>query len=169
VTQPPAQDQDQDPVFAPDTGQQPEVSPGIEQPATTPGTGTGTGTGILPDVGQQLGQQPDIDVDAGVDVGQQPDIGSLTEIITEPINAQQPQFGAEPTAPEITEPQQLAEPTGPGLGTPASPAPQTQLSDRTPRLDDDDDDEPFFDDDGEGLFGVRDVEATFDFGNEVIR
>jgi hypothetical protein len=158
VTQPPAQDQD--PVLAPDTGQQPEISPGIEQPAVSPGVGTGTGT--LPDVGQQPGQQPDTGVDSGVDVGQQPDTGSLTDIISEPINAQQPQLVAEPTAPETTQPQQPAEPTGPELGTRPSEAQQTQAPDRTPRLDDDDDDEPFFDDDGDGIFGVRDVEATLD-------
>jgi len=97
-----------------------------------------------------------------VDVGQQPDTGSLTDIISEPINAQQPQLVAEPTAPETTQPQQPAEPTGPELGTRPSEAQQTQAPDRTPRLDDDDDDEPFFDDDGDGIFGVRDVEATLD-------
>jgi len=165
---PPAPDvQDQDPALGRETRQQPDISPGIEQPPVTPETGTGTGTSTLPDVGQQPGQQPDIDVDSSQDTAQQPDTGLLTDFNSS-RNAQQPQFGTESTAPETAEPQPLAEATGPGLGAATRPRMEEEEEDEE-RLFDPDDDEPFFDPDDGGLFGEREVEATFDFENEVLR
>jgi hypothetical protein len=101
-----------------------------------------------------------------VDVGQQPDTGSLTDIISEPINAQQPQFGAEPTAPETTEPQQPAEPTGPGLGTPTVTTQEPPTTDRPPRLFGEDEEEDEEDPENTILdetfsSGILDAESVF--------
>jgi hypothetical protein len=110
-------------------------------------------------------------VDSGVDVGQQPDTGSLTDVISAPINAQQPRFGAEPTATKTTEPQQPAEPTGPGLGTPTVTTQEPPTADRLPRLfgEDEEDDEKDPDNlilDETFTSGILDAESVFGQSDE---
>jgi hypothetical protein len=72
-------------------------------------------------------------------------------------------FGSEPSTPRGSSP------SSPAGGTTSATPPRQ--STRTPGAadPDDDDEEPLFDPDDGGLFGERDIEATFDFGNEVLR
>jgi len=165
-----------------DVGQDPAAETGAASSVSeNPATGTdvadvlddATDTITDPIVGEDpiSGQDPDIRQDPIS--GQDPDIRDAVDIQQDPISRDDSLTDPDIRDPDLRDPDPRdPDPRDPD---PRDPDPRDpDIRDPDPRdpdvpRDDDDDDELFFDDDDGGLFGVQDVEATFDFDNEVIR